>query len=126
MDHYNPRTSIGWRRRGMESRRSDDGVIGSDFRGPQEIGSAQFERDSNNALIPDWLNFWYPNKQPNDHRSIVYFKRTLTGLITDKITKNWSGLVIEADGGYRKISGTYELSDVPHIAKFPERIPTST
>jgi len=92
------------------------GVIGSDFRGPQEIGSAAIERASNNALIPDWLNFWYPNKQPNDHRSIMYFKRTLTGVITDTITKNWSGQVPDGRGGYRTISGTYELSDVPHIA----------
>src|SRR3982751_1853048 len=55
------------------------GVIGSDFRGPQEIGSAAIERASNNPAIPDWFNFWYPNKQRNDHRSVVYYKRTLTG-----------------------------------------------
>lgn len=99
------------------------GVIGSDFRGPQEIGSAQFERASNNALIPDWLNFWFPSKQPNDHRSIVYFKRTLTGLITDKITKNWSEVVIDAAGRPQKFSGTYELSDVPHIANISGTYP---
>lgn len=92
------------------------GVIGSDFRGPQEIGSAKFERASNNVLIPDWLNFWYPNRQPNDHRSVVYFKRTLTGTIANKLTKNWSGKVPDGMGGFRVISGTYERSDEPHVA----------
>jgi hypothetical protein len=92
------------------------GVIGTDFRGPQAIGSAAFERASNNIAIPDWINFWYPNKQPNDHRSIVYFKRTLTGVITDRITKNWSGQVPDGQGGFRTISGTYDLSDLPHVA----------
>ena len=57
------------------------GVIGSDFRGVQEIGSAAFERKSGNFAIPDALNFWYPQKQLNDHRSIVYFKRTLSGTL---------------------------------------------
>jgi hypothetical protein len=99
------------------------GVIGSDFRGPQEIGSAKFQRASNNALIPDWIEFWYPNKQPNDHRSIVYFKRTLTGVITDTITKNWSGPVPDGRGGYRTISGTYELSEVPHVANISGTYP---
>jgi hypothetical protein len=92
------------------------GVIGSDFRGPQEIGSAAFERASNNIAIPDWFNFWYPNKQRNDHRSMVYFKRTLTGVIMDKITKNWSFQVPEIGGGVRTISGDYDLSDVPHVS----------
>ena len=91
------------------------GVIGSDFRGPQEIGSAAIERASNNVAIPDWFNFWYPNKQRNDHRSIVYFKRTLTGVIIDKITKNWSFQVVEQGGTPRTISGDYELSDAPHV-----------
>lgn len=91
------------------------GVIGSDFRGSHEIGSAAIERASNNTFIPDWLNFWYPNKQRNDHRSVVYFKRTLTGVIADKITKNWSFKVVE-QGIVRTISGTYELSDAPHVS----------
>src|SRR5882672_11374176 len=56
------------------------GVIGTDYRGPQAIGSARFERASHNDVIPEWLNFWYPNKEPRDHRSVVYFKRTLTGV----------------------------------------------
>ena len=101
------------------------GVIGSDFRGPQEIGSAQFERASNNIAIPDWFNFWYPNKQTNDHRSVVYFKRTLIGVITDKITKNWSGVVNDpgSPGGSRRISGTYDLSDVPHIERITGTYP---
>jgi hypothetical protein len=99
------------------------GVIGSDFRGPQEIGSAKFQRASNNILIPDWIEFWFPNKQANDHRSMVYFKRTLTGVITDKITKNWSGKVPDFGGGLRTISGTYELSDVPHVANISGTYP---
>jgi hypothetical protein len=93
-----------------------DGVIGSDFRGAQEIGSAAFERASNNFAIPDWFDFWFPNKQANDHRSIVYFKRTLAGVITDKLTKNFSGQVRSTDGTVRTISGTYELSDVPNVS----------
>ena len=105
------------------------GVIGSDFRGPQEIGSAHFERASNNALIPDWLNFWFPNKQPNDHRSIDVLQEDADRpFITDKITKNWSGVVfyVDADGRPRKISGTYRCSMCRTLRIFPERIPTST
>ncbi|MEA2663141.1 MAG: phospholipase [Candidatus Eremiobacteraeota bacterium] len=59
------------------------GVIGSDFRGVEEIGSAAFERASNNPAIPDSFNFWYPQRQPRDHRSIVYFKRTLAGKLKE-------------------------------------------
>jgi len=92
------------------------GVIGSDFRGVQDIGSGHFERASNNALIPDWIDFWFPNKQPRDHRSVVYFKRTLAGVITPKVSKNWTGKVPDGRGGVRTISGTYDLSDVPHVA----------
>ncbi len=55
------------------------GVIGNDYRGVEEIGSAAFERASHNPVIPDNLNFWYPQKQPRDHRQVVYFKRTLAG-----------------------------------------------
>jgi hypothetical protein len=99
------------------------GVIGSDFRGVQEIGSANFERASNNALIPDWIDFWFPNKQRNDHRSIVYFKRTLAGVITPKLTKNWTGVVPDGRGGTRTISGTYDLSDVPHVANITGTYP---
>jgi hypothetical protein len=74
------------------------GILGSSFRGIEEIGSAAFERASNNALIPDFLNFWYPQKQPRDHRHIVYFKRTLSGkLVSSHI----------AD-----IHGTYEDHDL--------------
>ena len=62
------------------------GVIGSDFRGPEEIGSAAFERASGSRAVPDSINFWYPQKQPNDHRSIVYFKRTLSGTLLDNVT----------------------------------------
>ncbi len=59
------------------------GILGSDYRGFEEIGSAAFERASNNPVIPDFLNFWYPQKQPRDHRKVVYFKRTLSGTIVD-------------------------------------------
>lgn len=58
------------------------GVIGNDYRGIDAIGSACFERASNNVAIPDHINFWYPQKQKNDHRDTVYFKRTLVGTIT--------------------------------------------
>lgn len=58
------------------------GIIGNDFRGIEELGSACFERASNNLLIPDNLNFWYLQKNQRDHRSTPYFKRTLTGEIT--------------------------------------------
>ena len=74
------------------------GVIGSDFRGVEEIASAAFERASNNPLIPDYLNFWYPQKQPRDHRSVVYFKRTCVGKVDDAHIAD--------------ISGTYQDHDV--------------
>lgn len=74
------------------------GVIGSDFRGAEEIGSAAFERGSNNKFIPDNVNFWYPQKQPRDTRPVVYFKRTLVGKVEDV--------------GIAKIAGTYEDHDV--------------
>lgn len=58
------------------------GIIGNDFRGIEELGSACVERASNNLVIPDNLNFWYLQKNQRDHRSVKYFKRTLTGEIT--------------------------------------------
>ncbi|HRG82390.1 MAG TPA: hypothetical protein PLO99_07730 [Chitinophagaceae bacterium] len=58
------------------------GIIGNDFRGIEELGSACFQRASNNLLIPDNLNFWYLQKNQRDHRNVKYFKRTLTGEIT--------------------------------------------
>ena len=72
------------------------GVIGSDFRGTEEIGTAAFERASNNALIPDWLNFWYPQRPPRDHRPP--FKRTLAGKLKE--------------AHVAKVSGTYEDHDL--------------
>ena len=53
------------------------GIIGSDYRGAEEIGTAAFERASNNAVIPDWINFWYPQMPAHDHRAP--HKRTLVG-----------------------------------------------
>jgi hypothetical protein len=58
------------------------GVIGSDFREAEEIGSAAFERASNNPVIPDSINFWYPQMRPRDHRG-RYFKSTLIGTVDD-------------------------------------------
>ncbi|HMU45331.1 MAG TPA: hypothetical protein PKC72_03135 [Chitinophagaceae bacterium] len=72
------------------------GIIGNDYRGREEIGTACFERASNNILIPDNINFWYPQRPPNDHRNP--FKRTL------------SGHVIRADQA--NIQGTYADFDV--------------
>ncbi|MGH8602031.1 MAG: hypothetical protein ACREXR_04415, partial [Gammaproteobacteria bacterium] len=48
------------------------GIIGSDFRGVEEIGSAAFERAAA-SIVPNFINFWYPQKQPRDQRRIVYF-----------------------------------------------------
>jgi hypothetical protein len=73
------------------------GVIGSDFRGVEEIGSAAFERGSNNFFIPDNLNFWYPQKQPNDHRSVVFFKRTLVGKVESVHIANIPGTFEDHD-----------------------------
>jgi hypothetical protein len=73
------------------------GIIGSDYRGIEEIGSAAFERASNNRVIPDWLNFWYPQKQPNDHRHIVYFKRTLSGKLVNSHIANITGTYQDGD-----------------------------
>lgn len=56
------------------------GVIGSDFRGKEEIGSAAFERAFTLPLI-NFLNFWYPQKPKRDHTTPSYYKRTLSGTI---------------------------------------------
>lgn len=73
------------------------GIIGNDFRGIEEIGSASIERESHNPLIPDNLNFWYPQKQNNDHRSIVYFKRTLAGTVLKAKQVNIEGTFQDYD-----------------------------
>lgn len=73
------------------------GVIGNDFRGPDILGSACFERASNNIAIPDFLNFWYLQKQKNDHRDNPYFKRTLTGRITRVHQVNITGTFEDYD-----------------------------
>jgi hypothetical protein len=72
-------------------------VIGSDFRGPEEIGSACFQRASGKWYIPDFINFWYPQKQPNDHRSVVYFKRTLVGKVQGAEPYNQTGTYQDFD-----------------------------
>lgn len=73
------------------------GIIGSDYRGIEKIGSAAFERASNNLFIPDSFNFWYPQKQPNDHRDIVYFKRTLAGKLLESHISKITGTFPDAD-----------------------------
>lgn len=73
------------------------GILGSSYRGTEEIGSAAFERASNNPVIPDWINFWYPQKQPNDHRSVVYFKRTLSGNLVHSHVADISGTYQDHD-----------------------------
>jgi hypothetical protein len=57
------------------------GIIGSDYRGLEPVGSAAFERVSHDPKIPDFINFWYPQAQPHDHRGdgAGHFKRTLSG-----------------------------------------------
>lgn len=57
------------------------GIIGNDYRGIEEIGSAAFERAS--KTLPDSVNFWYPNavpRGPRDHR-VAHFKHTLSGKV---------------------------------------------
>jgi hypothetical protein len=60
-----------------------NGVIGNDYRGREEIGTAAFERASSHMAVPNFINFWYPQKQGKDQRSPAYFKRTLTGTVID-------------------------------------------
>ncbi len=71
------------------------GIIGNDFRGREEIGTACFERASNNILIPDNFNFWYPQMPPNDHRKPA--KRTLSGQVTRAGQANIQGTFNDFD-----------------------------
>jgi hypothetical protein len=73
------------------------GIIGSDYRGIENIGSAAFERASNNPVIPDFFNFWYPQKQPRDHRDIIYFKRTLSGKLLNSHIADITGTYKDSD-----------------------------
>lgn len=73
------------------------GIIGNDYRGTEFLGSACFQRASNNFAIPDFLNFWYLQKQKNDHRSNPYFKRTLTGEINRVHQVNITGTFEDFD-----------------------------
>lgn len=63
------------------ARNSQMNIIGNEYRGLEEIGTAAIERASNNRAIPNFINFWYPQKRQRDHRSVVYFKRTLAGTV---------------------------------------------
>jgi hypothetical protein len=73
------------------------GVIGSDFRGAEEIGTAAFERASHSRWIPDWINFWYPQRpsDPRDHRGL--FKQTLIGTVDDVHVANIPGTYQDFD-----------------------------
>lgn len=91
------------------------GIIGSDYRGLEPVGSAAFERASNNKLIPDFINFWYPQAQPSDHRGdgAGHFKRTLSG--TRKSVE------------VAEIGGTYQDHDLNlDIVPIPEHQPLIT
>jgi hypothetical protein len=76
-----------------ENANSDQlGIIGNDFRGPERIGTASFERDFKanawyakitDALTAgqlDNLNFWVPQ-----HREQVTYKRTLVGKLSNSV-----------------------------------------
>ena len=73
------------------------GIIGNDYRGIEEIGSACFQRGSNNNFIPDNLNFWYPQKRKRDHRDKAYHKHTLTGTVREARQANISGTYKDYD-----------------------------
>jgi hypothetical protein len=75
------------------------GVIGNDFRGVEELGSAAFERESNHDLIPGSLNFWYPQtlpRDPHDHRA-AHFKATLAGTVEDVHIAHIDGIYEDHD-----------------------------
>lgn len=57
------------------------GIIGSDFRGQEFIGTASFERASHIWNIPDNFNFWYPQMPENEHGQP--YKKTLSGTILE-------------------------------------------
>lgn len=73
------------------------GVIGSDYRGREYIGSAAFERKSYNPAIPDSFNFWFPQKRPSERQENAYFKRTLTGTVD----ADEEPYVVDIDGTFR-------------------------
>ncbi len=61
------------------------GVIGSDYRGFEEIGSACFERAAAAIYIPNNLNFWFPQSQTSTQPTdLKYYKRTLIGKIDSR------------------------------------------
>ena len=58
------------------------GIIGSDYNGKENIGSACFERAAEAIYIPNNLNFWYPQHRPSEaNAAIKFYKRTLIGII---------------------------------------------
>ncbi|MEO5946033.1 MAG: hypothetical protein ABIP79_04400 [Chitinophagaceae bacterium] len=71
------------------------GVIGNDFRGPEYIGTACFQRASNNFAIPDNINFWYPQNDSRDHRGIS--KKTLSGTVVRAGQVNIQGTFADFD-----------------------------
>jgi hypothetical protein len=48
-------------------------------------------------VIPDSFNFWYPQRQPNDHREMPYFKRTIIGKVQDAHVANITGTYQDFD-----------------------------
>ena len=78
-----------------ETAKQQMGVIGNDFRGREEIGTACFERDSNNFFIPDNFNFWYPQRPANDHRPPA--KKTLSGKVIRSDQANIQGTYADFD-----------------------------
>jgi hypothetical protein len=68
------------------------GVLDSGYRGAEVIGSACFERKA--EWLPDNINFWYPQKQPRDHRANPYFKRTCIGTLDEASGDHGSGVSI--------------------------------
>ncbi len=61
------------------------GIIGNDFRGFEDIGSACFEREAAAIYIPNNLNFWFPQSQTSDqHTNLKYYKRTMVGRVDSR------------------------------------------
>ena len=74
------------------------GVIGNDFRGIEEIGTAAFERASNKFFDPVGnLNFWYPQRPSNDDRPL--HKRTLVGKVEGASIADHSTIYEDYDVG---------------------------
>lgn len=61
------------------------GILGSDYDGFENIGSACFERAADAWYIPNNLNIWYPQKQtPSPAAPVDFYKRTIVGKISSR------------------------------------------